>query len=701
MRTPPPLCLPLALFLACGGTSSQKDAGPPGAGGADAGSFPGGGNGGKVGSDDAGPASGGGSGGSATGDAGPTVCSSTGVLTPIVDHCDPNSPNRLVEWGDMMMSFEAPPVAIAAGGAFGAILQDGTVAIWGLMDTHWTPPAGLGNVKSLSLGEHHALALTGDGTLVAWGRNDYHQIDIPADLTSAKVKAIAAGQNFSLAVTQDNRIYAWGDDRMGQVSKLPKVDDPQSPLFGATIVAVGATGYNSNADNLHDLGFALKDDGTVVSWGDKYSPTGGTGFVDSTTLTKKVVAVAGGDNHAVALYEDGTVGTWGRCWGQECALPTSTLTDVVAVAAGGSGFQGFSVALKSDGTLVSTGNSAPAGVSAYWSGVFNKVPALLTNIQAIAGGESGLLALGKDGSLYYWTAHGDPRTSGSSFISATLKMLTSPLPCVTAVAAGSFHTLALKSDGTVIGWGDNSLGQLDIPAGLSNVKAIVASEFLSVALRTDGSVVQWGYGRAVDPGACDVISLASSDRGALALRKDGTVLGWGDASSEAIPVPASLGPAAQIAVGDRGAVAVKPDGSAMSWRVNTVTVPANLAGQPVLSVAAGYNTAYAIKADGTVFAWALYDGGDPIPIAGEDEPLLSPAKLLVGASSFAVAIKPDGTLAAMTERKAVMPLPANPGPYATVAAIPNRYVALLANEGLSDRQHQLVQSRSLTCSAWP
>jgi alpha-tubulin suppressor-like RCC1 family protein len=36
---------------------------------------------------------------------------------------------------------------------------------------------------------------------------------------------------------------------------------------------------------------------------------------------------------------------------------------------------------------------------------------------------------------------------------------------VKAIAAAGNHTLALKDDGTVVGWGDNGFGQLNIPSG--------------------------------------------------------------------------------------------------------------------------------------------------------------------------------------------------------------------------------------------
>ena len=63
---------------------------------------------------------------------------------------------------------------------------------------------------------------------------------------------------------------------------------------------------------------------------------------------------------------------------------------------------------------------------------------------------------------------------------------------VVAVAGGAWHSLALKSDGTVVAWGDNESGQTNVPQGLSNVMAIAAGNFHSVALKNDGRVVSWG-----------------------------------------------------------------------------------------------------------------------------------------------------------------------------------------------------------------
>jgi hypothetical protein len=59
---------------------------------------------------------------------------------------------------------------------------------------------------------------------------------------------------------------------------------------------------------------------------------------------------------------------------------------------------------------------------------------------------------------------------------------------VVAVAAGGYHSLALKNDGKVLAWGDNSTNQTSIPSGLSNVVAISSGYFHNLALASPFNV---------------------------------------------------------------------------------------------------------------------------------------------------------------------------------------------------------------------
>jgi hypothetical protein len=92
---------------------------------------------------------------------------------------------------------------------------------------------------------------------------------------------------------------------------------------------------------------------------------------------------------------------------------------------------------------------------------------------------------------------------------------------VVAIAGGYYHSLALKADGTVIAWGNNSYGQTTVPAGLSNVVAIAGGYYHSLALKADGTVIAWGnnnYGQTTVPaGLSNVVAIAGGYLHSLAL----------------------------------------------------------------------------------------------------------------------------------------------------------------------------------------
>ncbi len=115
------------------------------------------------------------------------------------------------------------------------------------------------------------------------------------------------------------------------------------------------------------------------------------------------------------------------------------------------------------------------------------------------------------------------------------------------VAGGGSYSLALKSDGSVVVWGNNiSAG----PAGHSNVVQIAAGDSHCLALKSDGSVVAWGsntYGMSTVPAGLEpVIQIAAGSRHSLALKSDRSVVAWGDNSNGQSTVPAGLGPRVRL-----------------------------------------------------------------------------------------------------------------------------------------------------------
>ena len=120
------------------------------------------------------------------------------------------------------------------------------------------------------------------------------------------------------------------------------------------------------------------------------------------------------------------------------------------------------------------------------------------------------------------------------------------------MAGGGFHSLALKADGTVAAWGDNSAGQLAFPPSLTNATAVAAGLAHSLALRADGTVVAWGdnlYGQSsVDPDLVGVLAVAAGDYHSLVLRGSPPAAPWlinplRNSNGFAVSVPTARGKA--------------------------------------------------------------------------------------------------------------------------------------------------------------
>ena len=178
---------------------------------------------------------------------------------------------------------------------------------------------------------------------------------------------------------------------------------------------------------------------------------------------------------------------------------------------------------------------------------------------------------------------------------------------VVAIAAGGFHTVALKNDGSVLAWGGNYYGQTTVPvAAQSGVTAIAAGEGDTVALKNDGSVLAWGdngFGQTNVPVAArsGVTAIAAGEGHIVALKNDGSVLAWGANywGATTVPAAAQSGVAAIAAGGDCDdsctghTVALKHEGNVLAWgdnRSGQTTVPAAAQSGVMAIAAGGYHT---------------------------------------------------------------------------------------------------------------
>jgi alpha-tubulin suppressor-like RCC1 family protein len=218
-----------------------------------------------------------------------------------------------------------------------------------------------------------------------------------------------------------------------------------------------------------DYTYVLRSDHTIALWGGE-----GNGQLDAPPGLSNVVAIAAGYYMAMALTGDGNVQVWGaggHVYQSEIIHPPASANNVMVIAGGMS----HCLALRRDGAVIAWGTD-----------LFGErdVPPGLSNVVQIAAGQSYSAAITSGGKIVSW---------GTSYYG--------PIPAeATNVVALSFsffgHALALRADGTVVAWGNNSSGQANVPPGLSDVVAIAAGDQHSVALKSDGSLVAWGANAA-------------------------------------------------------------------------------------------------------------------------------------------------------------------------------------------------------------
>ena len=221
-----------------------------------------------------------------------------------------------------------------------------------------------------------------------------------------------------------------------------------------------------------------------------------------------LVAIAMGVS---CLSSAGQIIVWGDNTYHQNDAPAD-VTNVVALAAGDS----HCVALKADGTVVAWGGN--------YSGQTN-VPADLMNVVSVAAGSTHSLALRRDGTVAIW---GRILLSGINTVPPNVTNVVA-----LALGPGAQHALVLRSDGTPVDWG-GYYTSTNIPPNARNIVALAAGSESSFALRSDGTIVQWGIALgdlpAVPKSATNIVALASGWYGNAALRADGTVLVWGSAS---------------------------------------------------------------------------------------------------------------------------------------------------------------------------
>ena len=273
---------------------------------------------------------------------------------------------------------------------------------------------------------------------------------------------------------------------------------------------------------------------------------------------------------------------------------------------------------------------------------------LTGSFTAVAAGGAHSLALRNDGRVFGWGLNGSGEVGDGSTTPRLSPVLVPSLTGIVTIATGTSHSLALRSNGTVAAFGANNEGQLGdntttrrttpiTVSGLTNVVAIAAGAQHSMALKADGSVWMWGANGS-------------------------SQLGDNTTTRRRTPIRVTtLAPAKAIAAGGLHSAAVLQTGAVMTWGGNltgalgdgtttTRRVPVLVAGlSAIATVSAGAAHTTAVSNAGGHWAWGANLGqlGDASTTTRLTPVAITPptgATAVVAGGAHSLALTANGTV---------------------------------------------------------
>ena len=338
------------------------------------------------------------------------------------------------------------------------------------------------NLATVDAGGGHTGLIDTSGSLWMWGENYAGQLGngttensmVPVKVMD-NVVAVSCGGRITAAIKTDGSLWMWGNNFDGALgnSKQEYVLSPIKVMDNVAAVSCGGTSTSS------DFTAAIKTDGTLWMWGSNAYGQLGKGEPGNSSAPVKIMnnvaAVScGGWGHTAAIKTDGSLWMWGdNGQGQ--------------LGNGGTGNQKYH-----DGVKEVSIQDIPVKI--------------MDSVSAVSCGNAYTAAVKTDGSLWTW---GD--NEFGQLGDGTRKDATAPIKVmegIAAVSCGRSHTAAIKGDGSLWVWGDNQFGELGIFGGdrdinighgdfsvqttphnlMNDVSAIACGGFHTIIVKSDGSI---------------------------------------------------------------------------------------------------------------------------------------------------------------------------------------------------------------------
>jgi alpha-tubulin suppressor-like RCC1 family protein len=317
--------------------------------------------------------------------------------------------------------------------------------------------------------------------LLSWGYDRFGQLGVDLQKVTDKehpeasvqfdqpVRKLAAGLGHSVALSENGEVYAWGNNSNGQLG-LGNLDNKATPQKVPSLTSI----KDIAASQFHTL--ALDQNGKVWAWGLNWSGQLGDGTYKNSQVPVQVkdldnvAAIGTGYRFSFALKNDGTV--W--VWGADCEHNNETNYRAIIESFSGS----LDIAgsyFDADESNVDEFNEAANCIGENWINIKSNVPVQLTSladVKQVSAGYGHLLALKTDGTVWGWgcNKYGQLGLGKVGNDDAVKKPQQIPgLPAIKSISAGFRHSVVVDGQGKVWAWGHNRWGQAGTSQGSEDV----------------------------------------------------------------------------------------------------------------------------------------------------------------------------------------------------------------------------------------
>ncbi|GEP52556.1 chromosome condensation regulator [Flavobacterium noncentrifugens] len=329
--------------------------------------------------------------------------------------------------------------------------------------------------ESIAPGYQHTLALKSDGTLWGWGNNNsgllgngsQEPLNLPTQIgVENNWKTLTSGSSYHNAgIKNDGTLWAWGNNEYGQLGD-------GTATSSSIPIQVGHETNWVAVDASFRYTVALKNDGTLWVWGGNNSGQFGNGTLAGNLLPEQIghdtdwKSFEAGQNNISAIKTNGTLWIWGNGPALGNATPGDNLfprqvnndNDWKSISLDSS----FAIAQKTDGTIWSWGDNVNGelGNGTFISSTLPTQIGSDTDWEIAAATAGSSVAVKSDGTLWTWGFNMFGALGNGNFTNNPFPIQVGTANDWQSVFPGNAHVFALKTDGTLYGWGWNIFNQV-------------------------------------------------------------------------------------------------------------------------------------------------------------------------------------------------------------------------------------------------